>query len=223
MRVVSGWTRWRKCHSNDWVSQHWSDWYAVDGEKPGVDSSDEGKHTGKNPPLFVEKMMWIGERLWPKMKSECCEEAERDEVTQLWRLGGCENFVGKWSLYSIRSVIFNKCRDSRVGVRDLFEPGDLRIGQVVIESCSSSQAWVNDRRGDGGGCLGMEVWTDTGKMTNMAIARFAEKSSRQRHDACKNRRLSLIEFCRCFTALLIVTMNVLYFAILVNYAKCRLC
>ena len=26
--------------------------------------------------LFVEKMMWMGERVWPKMKSECCEEAK---------------------------------------------------------------------------------------------------------------------------------------------------
>ena len=26
--------------------------------------------------LFVEKMMWMGERVWSKMKSECCEEAE---------------------------------------------------------------------------------------------------------------------------------------------------
>ena len=29
----------------------------VDGEKPGVDSRDEGKHTGKNDLLFIEKMM----------------------------------------------------------------------------------------------------------------------------------------------------------------------
>jgi len=29
----------------------------VDGEKPGADSSDEGKHTGRNDLLFVEKMM----------------------------------------------------------------------------------------------------------------------------------------------------------------------
>jgi len=32
--------------------------------------------TGRNDLLFVEKMMWKGERVWPKMKSECCEEAE---------------------------------------------------------------------------------------------------------------------------------------------------
>jgi len=35
----------------------------VDEEKPGVDSRDEGKHTGRNDPLFVEKMMWMGERV----------------------------------------------------------------------------------------------------------------------------------------------------------------
>ena len=35
----------------------------VDGEKPGVDSRDEGKHTGSNDLLFVEKMMWMNERV----------------------------------------------------------------------------------------------------------------------------------------------------------------
>ena len=53
----------------------------VDGGEPGVDSRDEGKHrgpTGRNDLLFVglKKMMWMGERVGPKMKSECCEEAE---------------------------------------------------------------------------------------------------------------------------------------------------
>ena len=41
-------------------------------------------------------------RAWPKMKSECCEEANCDEVMQIWRLGGCENFVGKWE-----ELVFN--------------------------------------------------------------------------------------------------------------------
>jgi len=31
----------------------------ADGGEPGVDSRDEGKHTGRNDLLFVEKMMWI--------------------------------------------------------------------------------------------------------------------------------------------------------------------
>jgi len=35
----------------------------VDGGEPGVDSRDEGKHTGRNDLLFVEKMMWMGERI----------------------------------------------------------------------------------------------------------------------------------------------------------------
>ena len=29
----------------------------VDGGEPGVDSRDDGKHTGRNDLLFVEKMM----------------------------------------------------------------------------------------------------------------------------------------------------------------------
>jgi len=48
----------------------------VDGGKPGVDSRDEGNHTGRNDLLFVEKMMWMDEQVLTKMKSECCEEAE---------------------------------------------------------------------------------------------------------------------------------------------------
>jgi len=29
----------------------------VDGEKPGIDSIDEGRHAGRNDLLFAEKMM----------------------------------------------------------------------------------------------------------------------------------------------------------------------
>jgi len=29
----------------------------IDGEKPGVDSRDEGKHSGRNDLLFFEKIM----------------------------------------------------------------------------------------------------------------------------------------------------------------------
>ena len=48
----------------------------VDEGKPEVDSRDEEKHTGRNDLLFVEKMIRMDERVGPKMKSECCEEAE---------------------------------------------------------------------------------------------------------------------------------------------------
>jgi len=34
---------------------------------------------------------------------------------------------------------------------------------------------VNSGSGDGGSCFGVEVWTDTAKPTNMAIARFADR------------------------------------------------
>ena len=35
----------------------------VDGGEPGVNSRDEGKHTGRNDLLFVKKMMWMDERV----------------------------------------------------------------------------------------------------------------------------------------------------------------
>jgi len=35
----------------------------VDGEKPEVDSRDEGKNIGRNDLLFVAKMMWMDERV----------------------------------------------------------------------------------------------------------------------------------------------------------------
>jgi len=35
----------------------------VDEVKPEVGSSNEGKHTGKNDLLFVEKMMWMDEQV----------------------------------------------------------------------------------------------------------------------------------------------------------------
>jgi len=35
----------------------------VGGKKPGVDSRDEGKPTGRKDLLFVEKMMWMDERV----------------------------------------------------------------------------------------------------------------------------------------------------------------
>ena len=44
----------------NWVRQNWTDWCTVDGGKPGVGSKDEGKHTGRNDLLFIEKMMQIG-------------------------------------------------------------------------------------------------------------------------------------------------------------------
>ena len=42
--------------------QNWRDEFVVDGGEPGVDSRDEGKHTGRNDLLFVKKMLWVEER-----------------------------------------------------------------------------------------------------------------------------------------------------------------
>jgi len=57
-------------------------------------------------------------------------------------------------------------------VLDLLEPGDLRLGQVVIKRV---QLGVNNGSGDGGSCFGIEVWVDTAKLVNMVIARFGDR------------------------------------------------
>ena len=41
------------------------------------------------------------------------------------------------------------------------EPGDLKLGQVVIKRVAVVELGVNSGSGDGGSCFGIEVWTDT--------------------------------------------------------------
>jgi len=60
-------------------------------------------------------------------------------------------------------------------VLDLLEPGDLRLGQIVIKRVAVVELGVNNGSGDGGGCFGIEVWTDTVKLTDMVIARFGDR------------------------------------------------
>jgi len=45
------------------IPSHFEPFREVNGEKPEVDSRDEGRHTGRNDLLFVEKMMWMDERV----------------------------------------------------------------------------------------------------------------------------------------------------------------
>jgi len=56
-----------------------------------------------------------------------------------------------------------------------WEPGDLRLGQVVIKRVAVVKLGVNSGSGDGGSCFGIEVWTDAAKLTNMVIARFGDR------------------------------------------------
>jgi len=42
-------------------------------------------------------------------------------------------------------------------VLDLLEPGDLRLGQVVIKRVAVVELGVNNGSGDGGSCFGVEV------------------------------------------------------------------
>jgi len=45
--------------------------------------------------------------------------------------------------------------------------GDLGFGQVVIKIVAVVKLGVNNGSGDGAGCFGIEVWTDTAKLMNM--------------------------------------------------------
>ena len=60
-------------------------------------------------------------------------------------------------------------------VLDLLEPGDLKLGQVVIKRVAVVELGVNNGSGDGGSCFGIEVWTDTAKLTDMVIARLGDR------------------------------------------------
>ena len=52
-------------------------------------------------------------------------------------------------------------------VLDLLEPGDLTLGQVVIKRVAVVKFGVNSGSGDGGSYFGIEVWTDTAKLTRI--------------------------------------------------------
>jgi len=91
----------------------------------------------------------------------------------------------------MRSFISSQCRDRRTAVmwldlealtnitckrvQYLLEPGDLRLGQVVIKRVAVVKLGVNNKSSDGGSCFGIEVWTDTAKLTNMVIASFGDR------------------------------------------------
>jgi len=40
---------------------------------------------------------------------------------------------------------------------DLLEPGNLRLGQVVIKRVAVFKLGVNNGNGDGGSCFGIEI------------------------------------------------------------------
>ena len=60
-------------------------------------------------------------------------------------------------------------------VLDLLEPGDLRLGQVVIKRVAVVKLGVSSGIGGGGNCFGIEIWTDTAKLTDMVMARFGDR------------------------------------------------
>ena len=60
-------------------------------------------------------------------------------------------------------------------VLDLLKPGDLTLGHVVIKRVAVVELGVNNGSGSDGSCFGIEVWTDTAKLTDMVIARFGNR------------------------------------------------
>ena len=67
--------------------------------------------------------------------------------------------------------------DNSTCKRDLdpLKPSDLTLGQVVIKRVAVVELGVNNGSGDGGGCFGIEVWTDAANLTDMVIARFGDR------------------------------------------------
>jgi len=45
----------------------------------------------------------------------------------------------------------------------------------VIKRVAVVELGVNNGSGDRGGCFGIEVWTDTAKLTDIVIARFGDR------------------------------------------------
>jgi len=64
-------------------------------------------------------------------------------------------------------------------VLDLLEPGDLRLGQVMIKRVAVVKLGVDNGSGDGGSCFGVEVWMDTAKLANVVIAVFGDRSGQK--------------------------------------------
>jgi len=54
---------------------------------------------------------------------------------------------------------------------DLLEPGDLRLGQVVIKRVAVVELGVNNGSGDGGSCFSIEVRYDTIRDAILTCAR----------------------------------------------------
>ena len=57
---------------------------------------------------------------------------------------------------------------------DLLEASYLRLGEVVIERITVVKFGMNNRGGDSGSCLGIEVWAGASELAGMVIARFGD-------------------------------------------------
>jgi len=110
---------------------------------------------------------------------------------QMWRLGGCENFVGKWNELCIQCAQLSLTSAEIEGwewcnlIWECWQPhvqessGSVGAGWsetwAGCERVALVKLEVNNGIGNGGSCFGIEVWTDTAKLTNMVIARFGDR------------------------------------------------
>ena len=108
---------------------------------------------------------------------------ESSQIATIWKCAnispihkkGRKNEVNNYrpvSLTCIHTLQSHRTYIVRDKVLDPLEPGDLRLEQVVIQRVAVVKLGVNNGSGDGGSCFGVEVWTDTAKLTNMVIAGF---------------------------------------------------
>ena len=89
---------------------------------------DEGKHTGRNDLLFVKKMMWMSERVWPKMKSECCEQAEL-----WWVYAEKPRFRAEWVVVREELLILASCLLRPMSRNSVLEEFRVRRFAVIQE------------------------------------------------------------------------------------------
>ena len=61
----------------------------------------------------------------------------------------------------------------------------------MIKIVAVDELGVNNGSGDGGSCFGIEVWTDTAKLTNMIIEKFGERRDQSISQFIKSKRTLL--------------------------------
>ena len=78
-------------------------------------------------------------------------------------------------------------------VVDLLEPGDLKLGQVVIKRVAVVELGVNNGSGDGGSCFGIEWVVVSGELLILAIFLLRPMSRNSVLEELSVRRFAVIQ------------------------------